>query len=71
MHGRFCHTVIQLVNSRLIELCHIKKDVIFLQERDTVKFLNFQMPENFAVIYLKFKKRGQTSGYLVKKMQMK
>ena len=23
----------------------------------TVKFLNFQTPENFAVIYLKFKKR--------------
>ena len=25
-----------------------------------VKFLNFGMPENFAVIYLKFKQRGQT-----------
>ena len=37
----------------------------------TVKFLNFQMPENLAVIYLKFKKRGQTSGYFIKKMQMK
>ena len=26
----------------------------------TVKFLNFRTPENFAVIYLKLKKRGQT-----------
>ena len=26
----------------------------------TVKFLNFGMPENFAVIYLNFKQRGQT-----------
>ena len=25
----------------------------------TVKFLNFWTPENFAVIYLKFKQRGQ------------
>ena len=37
---------------------------------NTVKFLNFRMPENFAVIYLIFKKRGQTFGYSVKKMQM-
>ena len=35
----------------------------------TVKFVNFRPPENFAVIYLKFKKRGQTLGYFVKKMQ--
>ena len=33
----------------------------------TVKFLNFPTPENFAVIYLKFKQRGQTLGYFVKK----
>ena len=33
----------------------------------TVKILNFRTPENFAVIYLKFKKRGQTSGYFLKK----
>ena len=26
--------------------------------KDTVKFLNFRMQENFAVIHLKFKKRG-------------
>ena len=28
----------------------------------TVKFLNFRTPENFAVIYLKFKQRHQTLG---------
>ena len=33
----------------------------------TVKFLNFWMPENFAVIYLKFKKTGQTFGFFVKR----
>ena len=36
----------------------------------TVKFLNYRTQENFAVIYVKFKKRGQTFGYFVKKMQM-
>ena len=34
----------------------------------TVKFLNFRTPENFAVIYLKFKQRGQTLGYFVHKI---
>ena len=33
----------------------------------TIKFRNFQKPENSAVIYLKFKQRGQTLGYFVKK----
>ena len=33
----------------------------------TVKFLNFWKPENFAVIYLKFKKRGQTFGFICQK----
>ena len=39
----------------------------------TVKFLNFWTPDNFAVIYmyLKFQQRGQTFGYIIKKMQMK
>ena len=37
----------------------------------TIKFLNFRMSVNFAVIYLKFRKRDQTSAYFVKKMQMK
>ena len=36
----------------------------------TVKFLNFRMPENFGVIYLKFKQRGQSLGYFIKMMQM-
>ena len=38
--------------------------------RPTLKFLNFRRPESIAVICLKFKKRGQTSVYFVKKMQM-
>ena len=33
----------------------------------TVKFLNFRMSENFAVIYIKFKQRGQTLGCFIKK----
>ena len=36
----------------------------------TVKFLNFRTPKNFAVMYQKFKPRGQTLGYFVKMMQM-
>ena len=31
-----------------------------LRKQFAVKFLNFGMPEIFAVIYLKFKQRGQT-----------
>ena len=41
-----------------------------LQKVNTVKFLNFGTPENFAVIYLKFEQRGQSLGYFVKMMQM-
>ena len=37
------------------------------QEHITVKFLNFRTPENYAVIYLKFKHRSQILGYFVKK----
>ena len=29
----------------------------------TIKFLNFGTPENFDVIYLRFKQRGQTLGF--------
>ena len=32
-----------------------------------VKFQNFQTPENSAAIYLKFKQRGQTLQYFIKK----
>ena len=39
--------------------------------KTTIKFLNFLTPENFAVIYLKFKGRGQSLRYFVKKVQMK
>ena len=37
---------------------------------NTVIILSFWTPENFVVIYLKFKQRGKTLGYFVKKMQM-
>ena len=33
----------------------------------TVMFLNFWPPENFAVIYLKFKQTDQTLAYFVRK----
>ena len=33
---------------------------IVLEEKSRVKFINFGTPEIFAVIYLKFKQRGQT-----------
>ena len=36
----------------------------------TVKFLNFQTPENFAVIYLKFRQRGHVLEYFVKKTHL-
>ena len=35
----------------------------------TVKFLNFGTPEILSVIYLTFKQRGETSGYLSKMVQ--
>ena len=41
-----------------------------IQNVETAKFLNFRMPENFAVIYLKFKQRGQSLRYFIKMMQM-
>ena len=44
---------------------------ICVDETGTVKFLNFRTPENIAVIYLKFKQRGQTLGNFTKKVQMK
>ena len=37
----------------------------------TVKFINFGMPEIFAVIYLKFKQRGQTLVYFIKKIDIR
>ena len=52
------------------EFCQEVRSCYSSKCSNTVKFLNFLMPENFSVIYLKFKKRGQTSGYFVKKMQM-
>ena len=37
-----------------------EKTKFIFQLHVTVKFLNFRPQENFAVIYLKFKQRGQT-----------
>ena len=52
-------------------------DQIYLAEMKKLQFgkycevlLNFRTPENFAVIYQKFKQKAQTLGYFVKKMQM-
>ena len=42
-------------------------ELIISDIETTVKFLNFQTPENFAVIYLKFKQRNQILEYFVKK----
>ena len=39
-------------------------------EHSTVKFLNFRTPENFAVINIKFKQRGQTVENFAKKTLM-
>ena len=36
----------------------------------TAKLLNFRTPENFAVIYLRFKQISRILGYFVKKMQI-
>ena len=33
--------------------------LVFCTQVCTVKFLNFRTPKTFAVMYLKFKKRGQ------------
>ena len=51
-------------------ILQISSDIFFFIEFTFyVKFLNFRTPENFAVIYLKFKQRGQILGYVVKKIQ--
>ena len=42
----------------------------FTLEKNTVKFLNFRTPENFAVFYLKFKQKAQTFGHFAKKMKI-
>ena len=63
---RFSHNEAQLC----LEDTHLNQpgEVIILM--DSVKFLNFWTPENFAIIYLKFKQWSQIIGYFVKKMQM-
>ena len=62
----FCNKDIYPLHSSLLgeSVIQSKKNVF------TVKFLNFRTPENIAVIYLKFKQRGQTLECFAKKMQM-
>ena len=52
-------------NQRMTELDNFWLETV--STNYTEKFLNFGMPEIFAVIYLKFKQRGQTLEYLSKK----
>ena len=56
------HLFLHMALSRFYIIC-----LIILCYR---KVLNFQTPENFVVINLKFKQRDQTLGYFVKKTQM-
>ena len=74
---RFSHNEAQILQNKLAdEIIHTQViNEIILQGNDrlpvsTLKFLNFWTLEILTVIYLKFKKRGQTFGYFVKKMQM-
>ena len=74
---RFSHNEAQILQNKLAdEIIHTQViNEIILQGNDrlpvsTLKFLNFWTLENLTVIYLKFKTRGQTFGYFVKKMQM-
>ena len=71
------HPSIVLLESRLV-IPRLERLQVFILENHIlckqkhnyiVKILNFGTPENFAVIYLKFKQTGQTLGYFVM-MQM-
>ena len=50
--------------------CHASDGRKVSQMLFTIKYFNFRTTENFAVIYLKFKKRDQASGYFVKMIEM-
>ena len=63
----------QIKQTKEVLMLYVCLSYDFVSERviaNTVKFLNFQKLENFAVIYLKFKQRGQALGYFVKKIKM-
>ena len=47
--------------------CHTLDLLLLGLQICTVKFLNFRILEDFAVIYLKFKQRDQIIGYFIKK----
>ena len=55
------------VNDVILYRFHTLVDSNKVRDKSNVKFLNFRMPENLAVIYLNFKQRGQTFGYFIKK----
>ena len=48
-------------------MARISSGIFHARMVGTVKFLNFRMPENFAVIYLKFKQKAQTFRVFPKK----
>ena len=50
----------------LIKLMEVRGRIPDCHSRISVKLLIFGTPENFSVIYLKFKKRGQIFGYFFK-----
>ena len=57
------HTHTKILNDILKHIFSKKLAILDIETRGiTVKFLNFGMPEIFAVIYLKSKQRDQTLG---------
>ena len=57
-----CTVTAQLTCTFVFRICkkQVSHDVVHIEDGITVKFLNFGMPEIFAVISLKSKQRGQT-----------
>ena len=62
---------LQQINNRLITEKEFQY-IYFVSwtASNTIKFLNFWTPENFAVVNRKFKQRGQTLVLCIQKMQM-
>ena len=62
LHGRVCVMFEYVVSVQLDPKLRAQRQsqLQTLNLENTAKFLNFGTPEIFAVIYLKFKQRGQT-----------